>query len=542
MIAKNYTELKGQLKYFYLIPVDQIIATLTEELLNIKDHDSDQIISIIFKHVFNGASFYYDFIDANINHTFFNENYGTNLRRGLCHLIYLALQNNCILNAFFEELALKSEPVKLSAKNVASIKNVIMDMINQTPNMKLLKGEVDSQFFNNRKEIYKKDLETRNYTNKIINALNISHSQTEPFPIEILQYISPVASFLFMEDSCCKFGRSVNSKNILDKYNTLCRKSQRQCVNYHNPIDKLIFQSEMEIIFGFSFLSYIYNQIEFIHQITLRENKSLKDLEGQQFTNIILQIANLPLFSGKDCLFRYICFSFLNSANIDFTYLEESANKIATLLPPPLPRTQQVQNGLTLMNHFFEILGSISLPVLFSLWNVVVHELIQNNTLPENILSIYSEYLINNVDTLIYKSDCLSDKDICQISTECLRESKSIDNSLLRRYIHTDEKYDSFDQHLLSQHNISTYSKEIMNQLICGYCNIDSLTELRAPLFFLTGDDLASYSSLSNFITSLQYNSDSFDNLEYYRRKSFLINHKKSIFEYLFTTDTSYTY
>lgn len=89
MITKNYTEIKGQLKYFYLIPVDQIIAVLTEELLTMKDYDNNQIISIIFKHVFNGASFYYDFIDANINHTFFNENYGTNLRCGLCHLIYL---------------------------------------------------------------------------------------------------------------------------------------------------------------------------------------------------------------------------------------------------------------------------------------------------------------------------------------------------------------------------------------------------------------------------------------------------------------------
>lgn len=541
MITKNYTEIKGQLKYFYLIPVDQIIAVLTEELLTMKDYDNNQIISIIFKHVFNGASFYYDFIDANINHTFFNENYGTNLRCGLCHLIYLALQNNCILNAFFEELALKSEPVKISAKNVASINRVIMDMINQTSNMKLLKGEVDSQFFNNRKGIYKKDYKTSNYTNMIINSLNISQSQTELFPIKVLQYISPVASFLFMEDVCCKFGRSIYSKNLLVKYNALWKQSQTQHGKYTEPIDKLIFQSEMETIWGFSFFSFISKHTELIHQMPISETKELKDLEGQLFINVILQIANLPLFFGKDLLFRYICNSFLESPNIDFTYFEESAKEVAVMLPPPLPKMQQIRNGLTLMSQFFQTLGSISLSVLFSLWNVVIHELVQKNILPEDIMSIYKEYLINNSSTLIYNSDCLSDKDICKLSTECLRKNKRIDNSLLRDYICTKEKSGNFTPQSIPLHKISYYSEDIMKQLICGYCNLNSLKELRAPLFFLANEKLASYSPLSPFITSLQYEPDCLDKREYYRRKSFLITHRKSMFEYLFSTDAPHT-
>lgn len=541
MDNRNYTEIKCQLEYFYLIPVDRIIATLTKEISNMDNKNNEQIINTIFRHVFRGSSFYYDFIDANINHTFFNENHGTKLRRGLCHLIYLSLQNNCILNAFFEELALKSKPIKLSAKNVASMKSIIIDMIDSEQNIKLPKGEVDSQFFNNRKGIYEKDQEISSYTNMVINSLNISRPQTESFPIEILQYIFPATSFLFMGDTCCKFGRSVNSKNILDKYNALCEKSQEQQEKYSNPVDALIFQSEMEIIFGFSFFSSICNHIESIHQMALSENKGLKNLEGQPFTNIILQMANLPLFFGKELIYKYICHSFLDSSNIDFTYFEESAKEIATTLPPPLPQMQQVRNGLTLMSQFLQILNSISLPVLFSLWNVVIHELIQNTTLPEDVLSIYKEYLIDNFDALIYKSDHLSDEDIRKLTIECLRLNKSMDNNMLRRYICTDKKSDSSAQQSIPLYNLSSYSKEIMNQLICGYCNINSLKEFRAPLFFLASDEFATYSSLSHFITSLQYNPDCFDKREYYRRKSFLITHRNSIFEYLFSTTPPYT-
>lgn len=543
MSEKEYRKIKCQLEYFYLIPVDQIIATLTKKISNMHISNKEEIVNEIFKYVFRGASFYYDFIDANINHTFFNENYGTHLRRGLCHFIYLTLQNNCILNAFFEELALKSEPIKISAKNVASIKNAIMSMINSDQNINSLKGEVDSQFFNNRKIIYKKDQKTYSYTNMIINSLNISQRQTEPFPIEVLQYISPAISFLFMEDACCKFGRSVtvNKNNILNKYNTLWEQCQIQQENYSESIDKLIFQSEMETFFGFSFLSSICNHIETIHQMTLSDNKGLKDLEGQLFTNIILQTANLPLFFGKDLVFKYICHSFLDSSNIDFTYFEESAKEIATMLPPPLPRMQQVRNGLTLMNQFLQILNSISLPVLFSLWNVVIHELIQNNTLPDNMLDIYKEYLINNFDVLIYKSDHLSNENISKLSKECLYQNRSVDNHLLRSYICSEKRSDSSAQLSMPLYNLSSYSKEIMSQLICSYCNINSLKEFRAPLFFLSGDNLASYSSLSSFIASLQYESDDFDKPNYYRIKAFLISHRKSIFEYLFTTNAPYT-
>ena len=77
--------------------------------------------------------------------------------------------------------------------------------------------------------------------------------------------------------------------------------------------------------------------------------------------------------------------------------------------------------------------------------------------------------------------------------------------------------------------SLADSSKQVKSILICSYCSIHSLKEFRAPLFFLSGDNLASYSSLSSFIASLQYKSDDFDKPNYYRRKAFLISHRKSI-------------
>lgn len=541
-MKRDYTEIKHQLEYFYLIPTDKIVSLISKELSNNKSTDPDSKLQIIFKHVFNSASLYYDFILVDGIHTLFKENPGAELRRGLCQLIYLSLQNNCILNAFFDELALQSRPVKLSAKNISIIKGNIIDIVNQNSNIHHLRGDVDSQFFNNRKGIYKKDYDKNIYTNRIISSLNVRKQQNAIFPIEILQYISPAVAFLFMEDACCKFGRSINSSsNIFDKYNTLWEKSNDKLNAYSKPIDKLIFQSEMEVIFGFSFFSHICKQIEQINKMTTSENKGLKDLEGQALLDIILQLANLPLFFGKDLLFRYICYSFLESQHVEPLYFEESAKEVAEMLPPPLPKPQQVYNGLALMNDFLQILSSLSLPVLFSLWNVVIHELIQRNILLEDIMSIYEKYLTNNFDTLIYSSDCLSDEKIVELSNECFRQRTKLHNDLLCHYLCTEEAPGNSMSKCITPNMTSPSSKGSIQQLLCRYCNIDSLKNFRAPSFFLTNNELCSYSPLSHIITSLQYHSDSYNSHSAFRIKSFLISHRKIIFDYLFSTGIHYS-
>lgn len=531
----TFTQLKHQLEYFYLIPVDQIVDKIRNHS-NIKNGTS---LNTIFEYVYKGASHYYDFIVANINHTFFNENYGEPLRVGLCQLLYLSMQNNCILNAYFDKLALASEPLELSGKNVPLIKNLITNLITGNKKPLRLRGEVDSQFFNNRKGIYKNDLIQNIYTNAIIDALNISENKDEIYPIYILQYILPAANFLFMTDACSKFGRSLASKmKILEKYKNLWKKYTEVQQDYSLSIDKLIFQAEMESIFGFHFFASIYSNLKSIHQMEVSEFKCLKDLEGQLFNDIILQIANLPVFYGKSLFFRYICYAFTNSSNIDFSYFEESANSIATSLSPPLPKAQQVINGLNLMNKFFKILSSVSLPVLFSLWKVVIHELELKNFFTENINDIYTKYLEDNLDMLTYDYDRLSDENICKLYAKRLRQNALFDNTFLRSNIITTDIAVDNDQQNFFSCSASSYLYENMQNLLYAYCNLDSLKNFRCASFFLTRDELSTYSPLSHLITSLQYIPEGYDTHDTYRKKSFLMNFRDSLlFEYILSQE-----
>lgn len=532
----NYIEVKNQLKYFYLIPVDQIVSRIYSEFSDKKNMSTELLLDTIFEYVYNGASYYYDFIDAKNPHTFFGEEATDKLRTGLCKLLYFTLENNCILNSYFNELAINSVPVRLSAKNLPSTDKYITDIIFNNPIPKPAKGEVDSQFFNNRKTVHKNNQQDCLYTSTLIDALNISETNNSIFPINTLQYVLPAVNFLFMEDICSKFGRSLNTKlKILNKYNTLWKKYNEKKDSYPAPIDQLLFQAEMESIFGFSFWGTIYPWLKYIHDTESSDSKSIKDLEGQSFLRIIMQISNFPFFFGKPLFFRYICYAFTSSIAIDYSYFNESPKEVMSLIPPALPKTVQITNGMDLMNKFCRILNSVSLPVLFSLWNVVIYELQQRNFFNKNIVDIYKDYLEN--DYVISNYDNISDKQILAYSTECLKKDIPFDNNFLRtRLPKTD--ISSIDPQNIFPYGIPSSLKESMQQLLLSYCSLDSLKKQRFPSLFFTHHELAAYSPISQLITSLQYCPENYNKHNAYREKMFLINHRNAgLFNYLCSTE-----
>lgn len=70
MNSERCTELKQQLEYFCLIPVDQITEKIAGEISNCKNPDSELILETTFKYVYNGAFYYYDFFSASKTPTF----------------------------------------------------------------------------------------------------------------------------------------------------------------------------------------------------------------------------------------------------------------------------------------------------------------------------------------------------------------------------------------------------------------------------------------------------------------------------------------
>lgn len=541
----NYTRyiiMKHQLESFYLIPVDQIVDSIMKETPTAKDEPSD-LLEKIFKHIFQGAAHYYDFIDINCSHSFFNENYGDYKIMGLRQLIYLALLNNCILDDFLDELSYCSDPIEISAKNQPLIKMGIMNLIFQSNPHEHLKGEVNSQQFYNRKNIFMGNLNTDIYINKIIESLNIpDDAQKDKFSIRTLQYAAPAAIFLFAEDKATKFGKSLsNKKNVIQCYNSLAQKYynvflEPNC-NADSTIDQLIFKSEMEAIFGFSFFRSISSSIEAIHNMPATEEKSLKMLEGQQFINIIQQIANLPLFFNKLLFYKYICHAFLASKSISYNYFEESAKEIATRIPDPQSEFYQVSTCQNLMNHFIQILSSLSIPLLYSLWKTVIHELINRKWLAEPKVDIYKKYLVNNYSSIVYDYSTLTDEDLLKFRTDFLFPKKKLNANRFCEYIKPKTDIQANTEKCISKNEpiflaVSKYTKDIMQQLLLSYCKIDSLKEKRFPFFFLPKDECAAYSPLSRLISSLQLHPEHHSAHEYHK-DDFLVDYRKILFKYL---------
>lgn len=538
---KRMDSMNYQLKYFYLINADKIIDSILKDI-NGKTNNPHSFLETVFKYVFEGMNPYADFISLDSFHPFFNESPHNEQIRGLCQLIYLSLQNNCILNAFFQEIAIKSSKIEITAKNEPNIKRAIMDIINNGSCKANNKGEVNSQFFNRRKQIFYGSANI--YTKDILMSINISDIPPSKMkPLTTLQYLSPAANFLFTEDACTKFARSLDgNKNVLNLYNRLWNQYTSQLKQYDQEIDKLIFESEINSIFGFSFFNSVLKYIEKIRKINLSKDKTLKDLEGQPFINIIQQAANLPLFFNKELLLRYACTAFLQSPQTDYSYFEQSAKYGTFQVDSSLSKALQVISCLELMRKFFQVLNYVTMPVMYSLWEVVMYGLQQRNSLEKDVIHYYKDYLSNNYILYNYDFNLISDDTIFKWGTPKFTTDTQLNNKNLLKYI---KEYPvTYDITTNNQGGeicsifpteYSNYSRENILQLIKSYCTIDSLKDLRSPFFFLAGENLSCYSPLSKLIESSIYNND--DTEMPIGKNNFIIKHKYNLFDYLFTKE-----
>ncbi|MCM1264332.1 MAG: hypothetical protein NC313_16600 [Butyrivibrio sp.] len=549
---ERYRVMKSQIESFYLIPVDKIVDSITEKISDV-EMETSLLLETIFQSVFNGTLLYNDFLAPDTMNTFFNENIHHEGIRGIQQLLYIALQNNCILNAFFNELAFKSldfkkpnseEPdSKITAAKEPSITKLIFDTVNKQIGYSNLPGEARSQFFESRNRAFKPIMESSemSYAADILKSLNNAADKTpSALPVTTSLYLAPTANFLFTHDNCVKFSRLLrDNRDIIKKYNQIWTDYSPCKAQYISNIDKLIFESEINAVFGFNFFNSISAYIESIHELPLSAGKSVKDLEGHPFLNIILQAANLSMFFNKELFLKYACCAFLNSPQTDFTYFEESANAVITKISHNLSNQQQVLNGLNLMRRFFQILDSVTLPLLFSLWEVVIYELNTKGNLPIIGMDTYEKYLSENYASISYSYCHLPDAVIHELGDHRFTFNNRINNALIKGYAaeypytYTETIYKDKKVQCIIPADVSKYTSESINYLLKSYCDIRPLKEKRAPLFFCSRGELAGYSPLSKLISSLLYAENSSGNQAAREKEVFLKKRQRNLYEYL---------
>lgn len=539
---ERYQMIKKQIESFYLISVDQIVDSITEKLHG-REIDNSLLLETIFQSVFNGTLLYNDFLTPDSTNTFFNETIHHKCIRGIQQLLYIVLQNNCILNAFFHEIASESSETEITAKYEPSITKAILDIVNKQFNYKNLPGEARSQLFESRKRAIKPLMKSadKHYVADIFKFLNNTTNQSpNTLPISTSQYLAPIANFLFTENDCVKFSSLLSdSKSIIQKYNKIWTIYTPHKDNYISIIDKLIFESEINAIFGFHFFNCISTYIDEIHELPLFGGKSIKNLEGHPFLNIILQAANLPMFFNKELFLKYACCAFLNSPQTDFTYFEESSNAVMTRTTFNLSNQQQTLNGLNLMRRFFQILDSVTLPLLFSLWEVVIYKLNHERNLTKINMDVYEKYLSDHYASISYSYCHLPNDIIHKLGDHYFTLNNRVNNTLLRDYVTkyphtcTETKYNNKKIECIIPPTISKYTSESINYLIKAHCDIHALKEKRVPLFFCNENELSDYSPLSKLISSILYTGNSSDNQLSIEKEAFLKKRQRNLYEYL---------
>ena len=361
-------------------------------------------------------------------------------------------------------------------------------------------------------------------------------------PLTVMKYIAPTANFLFTEASCTSFGRLLrDKKEVADKYNIIWNKYNEIKDAYESDIDKLIFETGMNAVFGFTFFESIRRFIEKVHSMPISENKSLRDLEGQQFADIISQAANLPMFFNKELFVKFACYAFVSSQNTDYSYFEDSPKTALTVVSPSRPKQQQAIYALDLMRKFFQILSHVTLPMLYSLWETVVYEI--RREAPKLLtIDVYKNYLSDNYNSIVYDYVPIPDETISKWGDPAFTAKKYVSNNALLEYIKENPVcyQETMSKGKTIKHifplTSSEYSMEYIQQLIQSYCNIQMLKESRAPFFFLTKSELSEYSPLTPLIKSLSADEDFIlkgkSNAE---ENSFLIRHRNDLFYYLFS-------
>ncbi|MCD8083565.1 MAG: hypothetical protein LUE86_08720, partial [Clostridiales bacterium] len=263
--------------------------------------------------------------------------------------------------------------------------------------------------------------------------------------------------------------------------------------------------------------------------------RSLKQLEGQIFYDIINQAANLPLFFNKSIFLKYACSVFTNLPSISNQYFEDNASIYVRRLPSKdLPDEQRRIVFFDLAQKFFFILEKITIPVLYTLWDVVIYNL--NEKAPQSFFdkNALESYLSQNFTAII--SDCFSipDKEILGWGNGIVF-NKRIDSKLLSDYFANSN--DNTEDSVLPKY-LSQYPKQTMQYLIHSYCNADTFCKKRAPFIFPQNSAQKENSLLSPLINSILEPKEQDNNKKIAGKKSkrldqLELDHKYSLYRYL---------
>lgn len=420
------------LKYFYLIDSDQIIADLNSSFSNKKiDSSNDSLIDNLFhttfEKIYEYSLLYNEYINPdNFTYSaFFGEpgltsgSSGSNpeleekcrsYRKTLeCFQIFLKLflRNHCITQGFFYYLSQRdSSFVPISSKYDLFLKSGYFDK----PNYKEADYNNDEnkspQFYNSKFNSFK-DLGKNSFLERLlidchceINMFSSSPSGKKIRTTNILvppiykhwvysifhtDYIKNISRVLtnVKKDKESNIEPNKKLNVLLDNYKKLFNSLREEEEKFPKYCDRFIFHTLNEYYFGFSTINYTNILLNTIHHsYSSSEYDYLKRYEGSILRNILKQFSYCPMSYTRHLFLSYAFEALRYNEDVECKYLHHPLNTI-TFVPTKIKYTEQTLSakGLILITEFFNTINNITLPVLSSLWVIVLNKLIKDSGL-----------------------------------------------------------------------------------------------------------------------------------------------------------------
>lgn len=437
------------LKYFYLIDSDQIVAEL-KELFTLKQMDLhgnsmvDTVFHTTFEKIYEYSSLYNQFINPENptysaffgepgftsgepgSHPELDEKFKLTVENLKCFRIFLKLffRNHCITQGFFYNLFQSdSSFLSLTAKYDPFFQLGYFDKSSYNkndykkdnskeyvPNKNNTKkcDDISAQTYNSKFRFFKNS-EKSTFLKRVLEDCHChikldssykSGKKTLSTDIKVPIIYKHWIYFVFNESYVKNISRNISDERpnlLLNNYKKLFTEFKNKEQKFSQKCDQFIFHTLGENCFGFSTINYINILLNQIHN-SAPEYDYLKRYDGKILENILKQLSHCPMSYTRHLFLSYAFEALRYNEDVKCNYLQHPWNTIS-FSPTKITYTEQTLSakGLSLITEFFNTINNISLPVLSSLWVIVLNKLIEDKDL---LMKYYKSYIESHYELL----------------------------------------------------------------------------------------------------------------------------------------------
>lgn len=400
----NYIELIHRLKYFYLIPVEELNSKLLELSKAFSSTSNPETLTTffdnIFEIIFDYSKPYSNFLNpALYAETFFGESVfpiekpSASYYSGAVRLINLSIFHHCIIQSFYKYLYSDNsietsntqnnmQPYDMISKNYYLFETGFFELDYITTSFDSVKIKDDLLDYRAKyAQRYRKflSLPDTSYSKEILNAslgkLPKKNPKQKKNPyFKVPPYLAQWTDFLYSNRSVHHFDRALDKKSsLLNIYNSLYEEGKMIINKCNNNADKLLISYPLEVIYGFQTFTELACFLSNINAGETLNNTDYSVMINDSFFYIYKLLFKNPLVYNRHFIIKYACDAILNGNFSESGYLSHESNiMMSKSTRQIISDSEKLNKGLTLLEQYLNALNNLIIPLMTDLWNYAI--------------------------------------------------------------------------------------------------------------------------------------------------------------------------